>query len=122
MYEQLKASLLSYSRRLRLSALRMLCSQTDGVGAGTGEILKRCLMGEEASIDVQGVRERVLHITRINQMLRNDDEIGADVAARWLIGVLSYSYYCWASRLTLDDNKPNSRSICDRSGNPPAKP
>ncbi len=121
-YEQLKDSLLSYSKRLRLSALKILCSQLDGVDESTCEVLRRCLLGEQSSIDVQGVRERVLHIVRINQILRNDDEIGSDVAARWLIGTcFSMNFYRTIFGLTHRGFQPSLKSIYDPSGNPPVK-
>jgi len=42
--------------------------------------------GEEVSLDVQGVRERVLRIGRVGQVVRDGDERGADICARWLVG------------------------------------
>jgi U3 small nucleolar RNA-associated protein 20 len=50
------------------------------------EVLKRCLQGEEVSLDLQGVRERVLRIGRVGQVV--GDEKGADLCARWLIAQL----------------------------------
>lgn len=49
------------------------------------EILKRCLQGEEVPLDVQGVRERVLRIGRVCQIVRDADDVSADICARWLI-------------------------------------
>ena len=37
-------------------------------------------------LDVQGVRERVLRIGRVGQVVRDGDERGADICARWLVG------------------------------------
>lgn len=68
-----------------MGALRLLCSQLADSDKSS-EVLKRCLLGEEVALDVRGVRERVLRISRMDQILHDDDEIGADVAARWLIG------------------------------------
>jgi U3 small nucleolar RNA-associated protein 20 len=51
---------------------------------GELEVLKRCLQGEMVSLDVQGVRERVLHIGKVSQVVK--DENSADICARWLIG------------------------------------
>ncbi|KAJ3554433.1 hypothetical protein NM688_g3115 [Phlebia brevispora] len=87
-YDQLKESLLSHSRLRRLSALRVLTSQLNDVDGGTSEVLKRCLDGEEVSVDVQGVRERILRISRMNQIVRDDDRVAANIAARWLIAQL----------------------------------
>ena len=90
-YPSLCASLLSPSRSLRLNTLRFLDSkklidkncQDPGVD-GVVEVLKRCLQGEEVSLDLQGVRERVLRIGRVGQVV--GDVRGAEVCARWLIG------------------------------------
>lgn len=49
-------------------------------------MLKRCLQGEEVPLDLQGVRERVLRIGRVGQVV--GDEKGADLCARWLIAQL----------------------------------
>ena len=84
-HTQLQASLLSHSRRLRLASLRLLQSQASEDDRG---VVDRSLAGEEVAVDVQGVRERVLRITRMNQILRDGDEPGADIAIRWLIGML----------------------------------
>lgn len=46
--------------------------------------MKRCLQGEEVPLDVQGVRERVLRIGRVVQVV--GDAQGAEFCARWLIG------------------------------------
>lgn len=90
-YPSLCTSLLSPSRSLRLNTLRFLDSkklidkncQDPGVD-GVVEVLKRCLQGEEVSLDLQGVRERVLRIGRVGQVV--GDVRGAEVCARWLIG------------------------------------
>ncbi|KAI0070349.1 hypothetical protein K474DRAFT_1670178 [Panus rudis PR-1116 ss-1] len=88
LYTSVQGSLLSHSRLLRLSVLRILSSSSISLPDGAAEISKRCLQGEEISIDVQGVRERILRISRINHSLRDGDELGADIAARWLIAQL----------------------------------
>ena len=41
---------------------------------------------EEISIDVQGVRERVLRIGRLPIAVKNGDDVAAEVCTRWLIG------------------------------------
>jgi U3 small nucleolar RNA-associated protein 20 len=51
---------------------------------GVVEVLKRCLQGEGVSLDLQGVRERVLRIGKVVQVV--GDVRGAEVCARWLIG------------------------------------
>lgn len=105
LYEPLKASLNSHSRNTRLAVLRLLSSlpppppppslpqdpdsishsQTDGVV----EIVKRCLQAEEIPVGVQGVRERVLKIGRVSQVLRDEDEESGEVLVRWLVGASS---------------------------------
>lgn len=87
-YPSLQASLLSHSRPLRLSVLRLLTSPLIKAPDGTSDVLKRALQGEEVSIDVQGSRERVLRIGRLPVVVRDGDDIGADVCARWLIAQL----------------------------------
>ncbi|KAG5633299.1 hypothetical protein H0H81_009012, partial [Sphagnurus paluster] len=77
-YEKLQPSLLSHSRPLRLATLRLLGSPLLKSPAGAHEVIKRCLQGEEVSLDVQGVRERVLRIGRVGQILRDGDNVGAD--------------------------------------------
>lgn len=52
---------------------------------GEQEVLKRCLQGEEAPLDVQGVRERVLRIGRVGQVVKEQGD-GADICVRWLVG------------------------------------
>ncbi|KAI0820961.1 armadillo-type protein [Irpex lacteus] len=102
LYEPLKASLNSHSRSTRLAVLRLLSSltppppsllqdpdstshsQTDGVV----EMVKRCLQAEEIPVGVQGVRERVLKIGRVSQVLRDGDEESGEVLVRWLVAQL----------------------------------
>ena len=52
-------------------------------------MLKKALQAEEVSIDVQGVRERVLRINRLPVVVKDGDELGAEICARWLIGQFS---------------------------------
>lgn len=85
-YPHLQASLLSHSRILRLNALRLLDSKIVFLHGGIYEVMKRCLQGEEVSLDVQGVRERVLRIGRVVQVVGDADS--AEFCARWLIGML----------------------------------
>ncbi|KDR69878.1 hypothetical protein GALMADRAFT_255731 [Galerina marginata CBS 339.88] len=85
-YPSLYSSLISHSRPLRLAALRLLDSRLVDPLHDQVEVLKRCLQGEEVSLDIQGVRERVLRIGRVGQVV--GDEKGADLCARWLIAQL----------------------------------
>ncbi|KAF5354672.1 hypothetical protein D9756_005618 [Leucocoprinus leucothites] len=85
-YPHLRAALISHSRVLRLNAMRLMDSKLVSAPGGVQEVMKRCLQGEEVSIDVQGVRERVLRIGRVVQVV--GDAEGADFCARWLIAQL----------------------------------
>lgn len=85
-YPNLQPSLLSHSRSLRLNALRFLNSKLVAIPEGTEEVVKRCLQGEEATVDIQGVRERVLRIGRVAQVV--GDRNSADICGRWLLGEL----------------------------------
>ncbi|TFK45123.1 armadillo-type protein [Crucibulum laeve] len=85
-YPSLQEALLSHSRPVRLNALRLLDSKLVQTADGPDEVLKRCLQGEEVSLDVQGIRERVLRIGRVGQVV--GDGSGADLCARWLMAQL----------------------------------
>jgi len=85
-YPPLHSAFLSHSRPIRLAALRLMDSKLVDPAHSQIEVLKRCLQGEEVSLDLQGVRERVLRIGRVGQVV--GDEKGADLCARWLIAQL----------------------------------
>jgi U3 small nucleolar RNA-associated protein 20 len=77
-----------------LGVLRLLS------GCATGnaeELLKRCLQGEEISLDVQGVRGRILHIRKAGLAVRDGDEMAADICTRWLICMFSFIPYALAT-------------------------
>ena len=65
--------------------LRLLDSKIISSLGGVHEVMKRCLQGEEVSLDVQGVRERVLRIGRVVHVV--GDAESAEFCARWLIGM-----------------------------------
>jgi U3 small nucleolar RNA-associated protein 20 len=76
---------------LRLNTLRLLDSKKlvernlqNPDANGVVEVLKCCLQGEGVSLDLQGVRERVLRIGKVVPVV--GDVRGAEVCARWLIG------------------------------------
>ncbi|PPR05452.1 hypothetical protein CVT24_008221 [Panaeolus cyanescens] len=85
-YPHLREGVSSHSRPLRLATLRFLDSKLVDSSHDFVEVLKRCLQGEEVSLDVQGVRERVLRIGRVGQVVGSEN--GADLCARWLIAQL----------------------------------
>lgn len=86
LYSELKISLLSDSRSLRLQTLRLLTSPLVQAAEGAAEVLSKALQAEEVSIDVQGARERVLRINRLPIVVKDGDELGAEICALWLIG------------------------------------
>ncbi|KIJ63496.1 hypothetical protein HYDPIDRAFT_133895 [Hydnomerulius pinastri MD-312] len=88
LYPRLQSCILSHSRSLRLSALKILSSKLVKSSPGERDVLKRCLQGEEVSLDVHGVRERVLRIGRIGQVVKDDEPLAADLCIRWLISQL----------------------------------
>ncbi|KAF9258369.1 hypothetical protein L218DRAFT_1080452 [Marasmius fiardii PR-910] len=83
-----KDSILSHSQLLRRSSLKLLSSPGLKAPQETREALYRCLQGEEVSIDVQGVRERVLRIGKVVPLLKDGDNTGADLCGRWLLAQL----------------------------------
>ncbi|KAJ7475832.1 armadillo-type protein [Mycena latifolia] len=87
-YPALAPSVLSHSRALRLGALRLLAATRV---SDAREVVKRCLAGEEVPLEVQGVRERVLRIGRVETVVKDkqkETDIGPDLCARWLVAQL----------------------------------
>ena len=69
---------------MRLNTLRLLDSKKlvdkdhqNPAANGVAEVLKRCLQGEGVSLDLQGVRERVLRIGKVVPVV--GDVRGAEV-------------------------------------------
>ncbi|KAG1762389.1 armadillo-type protein [Suillus occidentalis] len=87
-YPHLQSQLLSPSRPLRLNVLGLLTSKMVKSSPAEHEALKRCLQGDEVSLDMHGVRERVLRIGRLYQVVRDDDSLSADICVRWLVSQL----------------------------------
>ncbi|KAM6502751.1 Armadillo-type fold [Amanita muscaria] len=85
-YPSFRNSIISHSRRLRLEALRLLDLPHVATTKSAQGVIKRCLQGEEASLDFQGMRERMVCVSRVVQIV--GDEEDADIAARWLIAQL----------------------------------
>jgi U3 small nucleolar RNA-associated protein 20 len=84
-YPSLRNSLLSHSHPLRLNCLRLLACQSVKMLPSELEVVQRCLQGEEATLDVHGVRERVLRIGKVGLAVKDGDRISADLCARWLL-------------------------------------
>ncbi|KAI5987597.1 armadillo-type protein [Pisolithus albus] len=75
----LRKSLDSHSRAIRLSTLQILTSHiVVGLSSAEEDVLRRCLQGEEVSLDAGGVRERVLRIGRVGMAVKHDDAGNAD--------------------------------------------
>ncbi|KAJ3744880.1 armadillo-type protein [Lentinula detonsa] len=87
-YDLLKDAILSHSHSLRLNALKILASPLVDTPADTRAVVERCSQGEQISLDVQGVRERVVRLERVVQVVKQDDEPGARLCARWLLAQL----------------------------------
>jgi len=95
-YPALAPSVLSHSRALRLGALRLLAATQP---SDAREVVKRCLAGEEVPLDVQGVRERVLRIGRVETVVKDKqraEDVGPDLCARWLVGAQFQRLVCCA--------------------------
>ena len=60
--------------------------------------MKKTLQAEEISIDVQGVRERVFRIGRLPIVVKDGDDVAAEVCARWLIGASPNLFLCADAR------------------------
>ncbi|KAG1774596.1 hypothetical protein EV702DRAFT_1123142 [Suillus placidus] len=88
LYSRLQSRLLSPSRSLRSNVLGLLTSRMVKSSPAAHEALKRCLQGDEVSLDMHGVRERVLRIGRLYQVVRDDDLLSADICVRWLVSQL----------------------------------
>ncbi|KAG6370302.1 down-regulated in metastasis-domain-containing protein [Boletus reticuloceps] len=75
----LRACIVSRSRSLHLCALKILSSKLVKSTPGERDVLNRCLQGEGVSLDAQGVRERVLRIGRIGQMIKGGEPLATDL-------------------------------------------
>ncbi|KAJ7756392.1 armadillo-type protein [Mycena maculata] len=98
-YPALAPGVLSHSRALRLGALRLLAATQS---SDAREVVKRCLAGEEVPLQVQGVRERVLRIGRVETVVKDkqrEADVGPDLCARWLVGA---QYPCSGARRVTD--------------------
>ncbi|KAL4079019.1 armadillo-type protein [Scleroderma citrinum] len=88
LYPFLQSAVLSHSRVLRLSALQILSSRLVSSSTGEQDVLRRCLQGEEVSLDMSGARDRVLRIGRVGVAVRDSEPAAADLCGRWLIAQL----------------------------------
>lgn len=84
-YLLLKENIISHIHMLRLNTLQLLGSSIVNKGRANAT-LSQCLLGESASLDISGVRERLVRITGAARVLKVDDEISVDLTLRWLVG------------------------------------
>ncbi|KAI0060580.1 hypothetical protein BV25DRAFT_946008 [Artomyces pyxidatus] len=87
-YPHLTGTLLSHSSRLRISALRLLNSKLIHATFAEQSTLSKLVQAEEVPLDVQGARERVLRITRLEQSIAEGDSLASELAIRWLAAQL----------------------------------
>ena len=80
---QLGKNLLSHSQITRQSSLELLTSSLSPL-TNAREVLRRCLAAESVPLTVQGVRERILRIGRVPQVVQDENDAG--LCAKWLIG------------------------------------
>ncbi|KAG1896422.1 uncharacterized protein F5891DRAFT_958598, partial [Suillus fuscotomentosus] len=85
LYSRLQSQLLSPSRTLRSNVLALLTSKMVKSSPTEHEALRRRLQGDEVSLDMHGVREHVLRIGRLYQVVRDDGSLSADICIRWLV-------------------------------------
>ena len=111
LYSSVQSQLLSPSRSLRLSVLGLLTSKIVKSSGAEHDALKRCMQGEEVSLDMQGVRERVLRIGRLYQVVRDDEPLSADICVRWLVCTCSVSFQQYFSNDIVAQLKVNLRPI-----------
>ena len=98
-YPALQDAVISHSHPLRLAASRLLACPIISATQSEREIIQKCVQGESISLDVQGVRERILRIGRIGQTLKDRDDLAAEICSRWLI-CLSLHHYILKYALT----------------------
>jgi hypothetical protein len=85
LYPHFRTALLSHQQKLRALVLRLLSTKAVQKSPAT-DTIKGCLQAEDVSLDVQGVRERVLRINRLGQHVQINDCLSAEICARWLTG------------------------------------
>lgn len=83
----LQSRILSHRHNLRLNALQFLALDVVDKPAAVSEVLNRCLHGERISLDVSGVRDRIVWIGKVGEAAMIG-AVEADICARWLIGML----------------------------------
>ena len=84
----MKENLSSASQSLRLSSLTLL----NGIlpsSSGCQELIQLCIAAEEVPLNIQGVRERIHKVERLNRALPSDNELAIEILAFWYLGTCS---------------------------------
>jgi U3 small nucleolar RNA-associated protein 20 len=89
LYPHLRMSLLSHQQKLRALVLRLLASKVVQKHSAT-DMVKSLLVAEDVSLDVQGVRERLLRMNRLVQNVPINGEADAEICTRWLTGTTGF--------------------------------
>jgi U3 small nucleolar RNA-associated protein 20 len=84
-YPHLASSVLSHSRRSRLSSLYLLSSPLVCRDPAQELVLSKLLQADEVPIDAQSSRERVLHVTQLERIIPSGDTVVSELAVRWVV-------------------------------------
>jgi len=68
--------------------LHILGSKLVKASQAEQQVLKKTIQAEQVALDIQGVRERVLHISRLEQFVAEDESRSSNLVVRWLIAQL----------------------------------
>ncbi|KAI0035598.1 armadillo-type protein [Vararia minispora EC-137] len=81
----LASHIISHSHLLREAILLLLTSPSITSTPSSQHLLDKLLQAEQVSLDVAGVRERTLRITRLPQFVPEVDGPASELAVRWLV-------------------------------------
>jgi U3 small nucleolar RNA-associated protein 20 len=87
-YQLLSSQVLSHSHVLRLGIAEFLASSAIGSTPSERQLLEKLLRAEQVPLDVQGVRERTLRISRLSQFIPDGDTLVSQLCVRWLVAQL----------------------------------
>ncbi|KAI9441558.1 armadillo-type protein [Lactarius indigo] len=88
MFRYLASSVLSHSRRSRLSALHLLSSSLVHKTSSQELILSKLLQAEEVPINASSSRERVLRLAQLEHAITLEDTLVSELAVRWVVAQL----------------------------------
>lgn len=91
--KEVSENILHHTQRLRLSSLRLLCTHLDSndIADETQSIFAKLLEAESIPLTLQGVRDRLLKIRRMELSVKSDED--ARMAALWLLGRLTPHFF-----------------------------